>query len=208
MHVLVMAKAPEPGRVKTRLCPPCTPAEAAALAEAALRDTLAAALASRAERCVLALDGAPGPWLPPGVTVVAQRGTTFADRLTAARAAVRGPGILIGMDTPQVTAADLDGALDALARPGCDAVLGPANDGGWWTIGLHDADDRVFDGVPTSTSTTGAAQLRRLHELGWRVDLLPTFRDVDTFADAHVVAGLAPATRFAAVLDGLLVAPS
>ena len=71
-HVLVMAKSPVPGRVKTRLCPPCTPAEAAALAEAALADTLEAVAACGAGRRILALDGAPGPWLPAGFEVVAQ----------------------------------------------------------------------------------------------------------------------------------------
>lgn len=72
---IVMAKAPVPGRVKTRLCPPLSPDEAAAVAEAALSDTCEAVSRCSADRLVVALDGAPGAWLPPGFEVVPQRGT-------------------------------------------------------------------------------------------------------------------------------------
>src|SRR5690606_16843936 len=71
--LLVIAKAPVPGRVKTRLTPPFSPVEAAALAEAALCDTLDVVCATPAARRVLALEGEPGPWLPPGMEVVRQR---------------------------------------------------------------------------------------------------------------------------------------
>src|SRR5437879_13200717 len=82
--IIVVAKEPRPGRVKTRLCPPCSPTEAAALAEAALRDTLAASVRTEpAGRVVLALDGEPGPWLPRGGDVVRQRGNGLAARLAA-----------------------------------------------------------------------------------------------------------------------------
>ena len=114
MHVIVVAKSPVPGRVKTRLVPPYTHVEAAALAEAALADTLAAALACGADEVVVALDGEPGPWLPPGCRVVAQRGAGLDERLAAAWTDAGGPGVQVGMDTPQVTSADLDAALTAL----------------------------------------------------------------------------------------------
>src|SRR4051794_19832337 len=112
--LLVMAKAPVPGRVKTRLCPPCTPEEAAAIAAAALADTLEAVSRCAADRRVVALDGDPGAWLPPGLEVIPQRGATFADRLDAAWSAMTGPTLQIGMDTPQVDAALLDDGLDRL----------------------------------------------------------------------------------------------
>src|SRR5918995_5977921 len=136
-HVLVMAKAPQPGRVKTRLCPPCSPGQAAQVAEAALATTLAAVAASRAARRIVAVAGPPGPWLPPGFDVVAQRGAGLAERLANAWTDVGEEGVQIGMDTAQVTAADLDAALESLAAPGTDAVLGPAQDGGWWLLGLR-----------------------------------------------------------------------
>ncbi len=195
MHVLVMAKSPFPGRVKTRLCPPCTPVEAAALAEAALADTLESVAASGAGRRVLALDGAPGPWLPEGFEVVAQCGGSLASRLAHAWSAVGGPGIQIGMDTPQVTAYDLDDALDSLDT--APAALGHAADGGWWAIGLRRPQPGAFRGVPMSTARTGRAQEARLRALGLDVALLPTLVDLDTAADLPAVVASGAAARTA-----------
>ncbi|HLH27711.1 MAG TPA: DUF2064 domain-containing protein, partial [Acidimicrobiales bacterium] len=162
--VLVMAKEPLPGRVKTRLCPPLSPEEAAAFAEAALADTLEAVAHSGADRRILALAGRPGPWLPSGFEVIGQRGGGLAERLAAAWADAGAPGIQIGiqigMDTPQVGAAELDAAL-TLVDAG-RAVLGPAADGGWWAIGGAFPDPAaLFDGIPMSTPQTGSAQRAR-----------------------------------------------
>ncbi len=200
-----MAKAPVAGRVKTRLCPPCTPAEAAALAEAALADTLDAVAACGAGRRIVALDGAPGPWLPPGFEVVPQVGGPFDRRLAAAWAAAGGPGVQIGMDTPQVTAGLLNDALASLDSGG--AALGLAADGGWWAIALPAADERVFAGIPMSTATTGAAQLARLRRLGHSVAPLPTLVDLDTIADLPAVTASGTAVRTAALGRTLGVLP-
>ncbi len=200
-HVLVMAKAPVPGRVKTRLCPPCSPAEAAALAEVALADTLEAVAACSAGRRVLALDGVPGPWLPPGFEVVAQCQGSLNRRLTHAWATAGGPGVQIGMDTPQVTAADLDHALAMLDASA--AALGHAADGGWWALGLRRPDGRVFRGLPMSTARTGRAQEARLRALGLDVALLPTLVDLDTIDDLAAVIAAGPDTHTAR-LAGLL----
>ncbi|MFG2319534.1 TIGR04282 family arsenosugar biosynthesis glycosyltransferase [Streptomyces tendae] len=190
--LLVIAKEPRPGRVKTRLTPPFTPAEAAALAEAALADTLAAVAATPARRRVLVLDGAPGPWLPPGFDVVPQCAGGLDERLADAFAGCAGPALLIGMDTPQVTP-DL---LDADFRD-CDAYFGPAEDGGFWALGLARPKPALLRGVPMSTPVTGAVQRERLLTAGLRVRDLPPLRDVDTAADARAVADLAPDGRFA-----------
>src|SRR5713101_2273112 len=99
--IVVLAKSPVPGRVKTRLCPPCTHHEAAALATAALEDTLDAVDATRAARRVVALDGPPGPWLREAFEVVAQAPGALGARLAAATTTVGGPVLVIGMDTPQ-----------------------------------------------------------------------------------------------------------
>ncbi|MFK0252784.1 DUF2064 domain-containing protein [Streptomyces sp. NPDC090445] len=192
--LLVIAKEPVPGRVKTRLTPPFTPAEAAALAEAALADTLAAAAATPADRHVLVLDGTPGPWLPAGFEVVPQSGGGLDERLAAAFAACAGPALLIGMDTPHVTPELLAPALDFDT---CDAWFGPAVDGGFWALGLADPDPALLLGVPMSVPETGAVQYERLRAAGLRTRLLPRLRDVDTAADAAAVAALAPAGRFA-----------
>jgi rSAM/selenodomain-associated transferase 1 len=197
--LLVIAKAPVPGRVKTRLCPPCTPEQAARLARAALEDTLAAAAgASRAGRRMLALDGTPGAWLPPGWDVIEQRGEGLAERLADAFAQAGGPALLVGMDTPQLTAALLDEGLAALGNH--DAAFGPATDGGYWAIGLRAPDPAVFAGVPMSRRNTGLVQRARLLALGMRVASLPPLRDVDAIADARAAARAAPASRFASAL--------
>ena len=200
VFVLVMVKEPVPGRVKTRLCPPCSPEEAAAIAEAAITDTLAAACGSGTDEVIVALDGSPGPWLPSGVRVVPQIDGSFDRRLAAAWDATSGPGVQIGMDTPQLTSTDLDGAMHASVTPEVDAVLGPAVDGGWWLIGLPEADVRVFVDVPMSTDETGTRQLERLRSLGHRVRVLERRLDVDHFDDATTVAETAPTTRFAATV--------
>ena len=201
MKVLVLAKSPVPGRVKTRLCPPLSPAQAAAVAEAALADTLAAVRASSAHEVVLALDGEPGPWLPEGFRVIAQRGDTFAQRLAAAWVDCGGPTLQIGMDTPQVTATAIDESLELLADR--DSVLGLTPDGGWWALGLHTAQPRAFDGVPMSRSTTAAHQRRRLRELGLCPGLLPAQVDVDTWEDAVAVQKLVPHTGFGRLVGRL-----
>ncbi len=196
--LVVIAKAPVAGRSKTRLCPPCTSEQAAALAQAALEDTLAAVLATPARRRVLVLDGAPGPWLPAGFEVVAQRGEGLGERLAAAFEDVGEAAFLVGMDTPQLTATHLSAGLEALGT--APSVYAPADDGGYWGIGLRTPDPQVFAGVPMSADDTGARQRERLVELGLGIADLPGLLDVDTIADARAVAALAPQTRFAQVL--------
>ena len=191
--LLVLAKQPVPGRVKTRLVPPCTHEQAAALAEAALTDTLHTVLKVPARRRVLVLDGRPGPWLPPGFDVVPQCTGPLDERLASAFAAVHGPALLIGMDTPQVAP-----SLLSVDWRTADAVFGPAADGGFWALGLRVPDPALLRGVPMSTSRTGAIQRARLLAAGLRVAALPQLRDVDTAADAVAVARLAPRSRFAA----------
>ncbi|MFJ4693055.1 DUF2064 domain-containing protein [Streptomyces sp. NPDC088766] len=193
--LLVIAKEPLPGRVKTRLTPPFAPWEAAALAAAALADTLAAVAAAPAVRRLLVLDGAPGPWLPPGFDVVPQCAGGLDERLAEAFACCEGPALLIGMDTPQVTP-----NLLTVDFAGCDAYFGPAEDGGFWALGLAEPDPALLRGVPMSTPSTGAVQRERLVAAGLRVRDLPRLRDVDDARDARAVAALAPHGRFAARL--------
>ncbi len=191
--LLIIAKQPLPGRVKTRLVPPCTHEQACALAEAALTDTLHTMRMAPARQRILVLDGKAGPWLPAGFDILQQCGGPLDERLAAAFAAVRGPALLIGMDTPQVTP-----ALLTVDWQGTDAVFGPAADGGFWALGLRVPDPALLRGVPMSTRGTGAIQRARLLAAGLRVADLPRLRDVDTAADAVAVARQAPQSRFAA----------
>jgi rSAM/selenodomain-associated transferase 1 len=196
-RLIVIAKAPVPGMSKTRLCPPCTPAQAAAVAEAALADTLLAVKGVAGVRPVLVLDGTPGRWLPRGIDVIPQRGGGLDQRLAGAFDDCGGPALLIGMDTPQVTPALLGSCVDALLAPGIDAVLGPALDGGWWAAGLRRPMASAFLGVPMSTGHTCDVQRRRLAGLGLHVAELPALSDVDLWEDALSVASGAAGGRFA-----------
>ncbi|GAA1636957.1 TIGR04282 family arsenosugar biosynthesis glycosyltransferase [Catellatospora bangladeshensis] len=206
-QLLLIAKAPVPGRVKTRLCPPCTPRQAAAIAAAALADTVDALTGSRARRRVLVLDG-PHP-IPPGWSTVPQRGDGLGERLANAYADTAlpaAPSILVGMDTPQLTSQHLAAAAEALGE--ADAALGPAPDGGWWLLGLREpAHAAVLAEVPMSTPETAAHTLAALHRLGLTVALLDTLRDVDTAADALAVAAQQPHGRFAAAVAAELPHP-
>ncbi len=209
--VLILAKAPVPGQVKTRLCPPATPREAARIAAASLLDTLDA---TRGRCTVVALVGSLTDAerrvevraALARCRVVPQRGATFAARLVAAHADAggNGPVIQLGMDTPQLDPVLLDEAGRALAGRAlgsCDAVLGPARDGGWWALGVHDPRHaRVLAGVPMSTPDTGALTVHALHAAGLRVTLLPELSDVDTMEDAERVAAAVPGSRFAAAV--------
>ncbi|KOU47293.1 glycosyltransferase [Streptomyces sp. MMG1522] len=202
-ELLVIAKEPVAGRVKTRLCPPFSPAEAAELATASLADTLETLLALPARRRVLVLDGRPGDWVPPGFEVVPQSGGGLDERLAAAFGGCTGPALLVGMDTPQIGAAHLAPALAPDAWDGCGAWFGPAEDGGFWALGLAEPDPALLLGVPMSVPETGAVQRRRLVEAGLAVRELPVLVDVDTAADARRVASAAPGGRFAAALGRL-----
>ena len=206
-QILVIAKAPVPGRVKTRLTPSFTPVGAAALAEAALGDTLAAVAATPVARRVLALDGEPGPWLRPGFDVIRQRGAGLDERIAFALAdawsAAPMPVVLIGMDTPQVTPELLAEAAGPLVSGAADATFGPAADGGFWLLGLRKIDPALVLGVPMSAPDTGSRQLARLKRAGLRVRRLPELIDVDTAAEAEHVAAATPGSAFAACLTGL-----
>ncbi|MGZ0153111.1 DUF2064 domain-containing protein [Kribbella sp. WER1] len=198
--VIVIAKEPVPGRVKTRLQTEFTPREAAALARASLVDTLSAVRATGA-RGVISLEGTPGTWLPRGFEVVAQRGHGLGERIAAAfeDADDGSPMLLVGMDTPQVTP-----ELLGFEWGGYDAVLGLTEDGGYWCLGLRTPDRRALAGVPMSTEHTGRDQLRRLRALGMRVGMLPTLRDMDTPKDAAYLAAEFPELRVSRLYARLL----
>ena len=197
VQVLVLAKEPVPGRVKTRLCPPLTHHGAASVAAAAIEDTLAVVRAVPVARRVLVLDGAyaaAGFALQPQAhgPMDARLGAAFDDADPAL------PALLIGMDTPQLSAALLQQAAEALlAHP---AVLGLAPDGGWWALGLQRPDGALLRGVVTSRDDTGVRQRERLEQAGLAPYALPELRDVDDVHDARAAALVAPHGRFARAL--------
>jgi len=201
-QIVVIAKQPLAGRSKTRLCPRLTSQQAANVARAALLDTLSAVLDVPVRRRVVVLEGSPDNLVPPSFDVIAQRGAGLDERLAAAYddtfASRSLPTLLIGMDTPQVTASQLESATSALLQH--DGVLGLAEDGGWWAIGLAAPDPQVFLGVAMSADDTGALQVARLKERGMVPFMLPVLRDIDRVDDlVAVAAGMPGASRTAVV---------
>ncbi len=208
-QVLVVAKAPVAGRVKTRLGREIGMGPAAAVAAASLIDTVGAcARTVGAARCHLALEGElagalRGEEIAEAVdewSVFGQRGDGLAERIVHAHLTVGrrsgGPVVQIGMDTPQVTPALLMAVIAALTSD--DAVLGPAEDGGWWVLGLRQPRmSAALLSVGMSTTTTGYETRRALEQAGLSVVDTALLRDVDTRADAEAVAKLAPDSHFA-----------
>jgi uncharacterized protein len=216
--VLITAKAPVAGLVKTRLTPPLTPDQAAQLAAVSLVDTIAtahAAVGGRGDRVVLSLSGeldaASWPTLAAAATrctVIDQVGETFGERLRDAheRASTLYPGrpvVQVGMDTPQVAADDLTLAATHLQQ-GLDAVLGLAWDGGWWLLGLlTPAAAAVLAQVPMSSPATGHLTYQALVDRGLAVAQIHTLTDIDTYDDAVTVRAQCHGSHYAAAFDAL-----
>ena len=207
--VLVVAKAPEPGRAKTRLAATVGDRVAADIAAAALLDTLDAVAAAPVAARVVAftgdLDAAAGAaeirQRLVSFTVIPQRGDDFADRLANAHAdAADGyPVLQIGMDTPQVTAELLtDCARRLLDAP---AVLGFAYDGGWWVLGVGTPTiAECLRTIPMSQPDTGELTLKALRDSGIDVTSVRRLADIDVVEDvAAVREACGPASRVARV---------
>lgn len=197
--LVVIAKECVPGRVKTRLNPPLSLEQAARVAAASLSDTLRAVASLPATRRILAFEGNLLPDGSEDYEVIPQSSGGLDMRLAAIFDRCSGPTVLIGMDTPQLTAEVLDPLFSDWPSD-VDAWFGPANDGGFWVLGLAEPDGSLIRGVPMSQDDTGAVQLRRLTDAGLRVRMLPELVDVDTIADAREVARQAPDGEFARTL--------
>jgi len=186
-----MAKAPRAGAVKTRLVPPLTHDEAAALSARFLRDMAAniaeVARASNARGVVVYTPiGAESEFdglLPDGFFLLAQRGDNLSDRLIHAAEDLIGTGhesfCLINSDSPTLPRDALASAVDRLARPGDRAVLGATDDGGYYLIGLKRAHHRLFAGIEWSTARVLSQTMERAAEINLEVELLPAWYDVD-----------------------------
>lgn len=195
----MMIKAPRAGASKTRLVPPLTHEEAAQLSVSFLRDTAA----NIAAACVENLEGAQQPrrvdavaaytprgaeaafegLLPPEFALLPQRGDSFGERLFYASADLLGLGYesccLIDSDSPTLPRALLTAAIAELGRPGERIVLGPADDGGYYLIGMRHAHRRLFEDIDWSTPEVSAQTIARAREINLEVALLPAWYDVD-----------------------------
>lgn len=201
-RVVIFAKAPVPGQVKTRLIPALGAVGAAGLARYLLNRTLDKALAAAIGPVELCMSpGADGPeWdridLPLGVLTSEQGEGDLGARMARAARRVLASGervLLIGTDCPALFERHLCAAAKALDDH--DAVLHPALDGGYVLLGLRAFHPWLFDDMPWSTRTVAGLTLARLRTLDWRVRLGETLPDIDEPADlAHLSAelGIAP----------------
>ncbi|MFO0724794.1 MAG: TIGR04282 family arsenosugar biosynthesis glycosyltransferase [Myxococcota bacterium] len=215
--LVLLSKLPRPGAVKTRLCPPLSPQEAAALFEACFLDAIDAVEAVPLEldkRLVLALaasetTAAAAPYLRPGWTVQRQVDGDLGARIEGALQSVeRWPALVIGADAPLLGAARLGAALRALQDHA--VVLGPVEDGGYDLIGLDRPRPELFHGIPWSTAAVLETTVRRAAPL--RPHLLPLSMDLDRPEDlrpclARLEADPTVGARTRRALAALLASP-
>lgn len=188
-RLVVFAKAPVAGQVKTRLIPALGAEGAAALARTMLDHTLAQALASQVGEVELCMSPAPGDaawkgWsLPAGIAPTDQGDGDLGARMARAvqRVTAQQPVLLLGTDCPALDAATIRAAVNALQQH--DAVLVPVADGGYVLIGLKHPSPELFSDMAWSTSTVAAQTLRRLDRLGRSTWIGPTLNDIDEPAD-------------------------
>ena len=208
----LMAKAPIAGEVKTRLVPPLTAREAAELNICFLRDMAANIKSVSGAGLVVytpigsepAFDGV----LPEGFKLLAQRGPSLGDRLCNATDDLLREGhsavCLINSDSPTLPKSILIRAVDLLAMPGDRVVVGAADDGGYYLIGLKHAHRNLFNGIAWSTSDVLARTRQRAAEIELPVELLPPWYDVD---DAETLNRLCEELFFTPCLNGAYPAP-
>jgi rSAM/selenodomain-associated transferase 1 len=190
--LIIFAKEPRPGRVKTRLSPPLSPEEAAHLYHGFLQDILEEM--ARLPEMRLAVAFTPpearvffARLAPPGTDLFPQEGTDLGERMarafTRGFAAGFGPILLRGGDVPDLPAAVVSEAQEVLATGQAQVVLGPAHDGGYYLVGLNAPQPRLFQGPVWSSRTVLTDTLRLARELALKVHLLPGWPDIDTYAD-------------------------
>lgn len=184
--LIVFAKTPEPGAVKTRLTGLLSEAEAARLYDAFLRDSLDAyGRLPAAVRLYLTPASAPLPdgLAPESVSVHVQRGDGLGERMLAAFVETFVAGyervVVIGTDHPTLPLAFVERAFEELATP-LATVLGPSDDGGYYLLGMNEVYPQLFRGMTYSHAEVFADTLRRAHDTPASVSVLPPWYDVDT----------------------------
>jgi uncharacterized protein len=203
----VMAKAPVAGQVKTRMCPPLTPAEAAALARCFLLDRLEQLGEVSDGDALVAFapkerDAEMRDVLPAGVRLIPQEGADLGARLDRMLTDLLAEGyagaIAVDADSPTLPTAYLRRAWGVLRDPAIDVVVGPCEDGGYYLIGLRAPVPALFRDMPWSTAVVTEETLARARRLGLRLALLPSWFDVDRGEDLARLRAAAPPEAFRA----------
>jgi hypothetical protein len=186
--LVVMTKAPQPGQSKTRLVPPLTFEEAAALARALLLDQLDHLTNFRAAALFIAFTPeSAAPWFqtlaPQGFSCFPQAGAGLGERMRQAFEYLfaRGFGnvVLIGSDLPPVPLRFFDSAYAALGAQR-DVVLGPSADGGYYLVGMKRLIPEIFEGMSWSRADVLTRTLEKINRASLTYELVPTCQDVDT----------------------------
>ncbi|MFQ5903698.1 MAG: TIGR04282 family arsenosugar biosynthesis glycosyltransferase [Candidatus Binatia bacterium] len=189
--LVVMAKAPLVGSVKTRLCPSLTQAEAAAFYECLLEDTVSQLWKFRASDFWIAFAPEGEEYFRrrfmKGIDLLAQRGRDLGERLHHVFVDLFHKGyeeiVVVGSDSPAISLSTIAQTYEQLRGEGCDVVLGPSSDGGYYAIGLKRPLAELFHQIPWSTQDTLKSTLERVRELGLKVELLPPAYDIDVEED-------------------------
>ncbi|WP_082487506.1 TIGR04282 family arsenosugar biosynthesis glycosyltransferase [Leifsonia sp. Root112D2] len=198
--LVIIAKQCLPGRVKTRLHPPFSLADAARIAHASLTDTLNAADTLPATRRILFFEGDEPPVEASDYEVWPQPQGSLDERIGSVFDACSGPTVLIGMDTPQIAASNLGCVFEPWPQ-GTDAWFGPAADGGFWALALAEPRGDLVRGVPMSRRDTGSIQRKRLVDAGLQVRDLPELTDIDTVRSLEDVVSHLPVSTVAHIVD-------
>jgi uncharacterized protein len=190
--LIIFAKEPRPGQVKTRLSPPLSPEAAAQLYHRFLQDILDEMARGPEMRLAVAFSPPTAQdffsrLASPGTDLFPQEGADLGERMARAFArsfaAGFGPVLLRGSDVPDLPAAVVSEANSVLATGQAQVVLGPATDGGYHLVGLTEPQPALFRGPAWSSSTVLTDTLRLARQLGLRVHLLPPWPDIDTYDD-------------------------
>jgi uncharacterized protein len=192
--LIIFAKRPVPGRVKTRLSPTLSPEQAAELYRCMLEDILAktATLAGVDKRVFYEPDEDAAAFfsgIAAGMTCTPQKGNGLGERMANAFGELLAEGYgrvaIIGTDLPDLPLACVEDAFLQLESGGVDAVFGPTEDGGYYLLAMGELHGELFRDVPWSTGEVLAKSLERANAAGVGVALLPVWHDVDTIDDLH-----------------------
>jgi rSAM/selenodomain-associated transferase 1 len=192
LSLVIMAKDPLPGQVKTRLSPPLSPAEAAGLYRCFLEDRIAEV--GTLEGVDPALAYTPGNAKPTfralvsdSMQLFAQRGKNLTEELVNIFNDLFSEGYqsvsIIDSDTPDLSSAIMRQSFDLLASEHTDVVFGPCKDGGYYLVGLKKNYPKLFEKIPWSGKNVLAVSLKKAKEMGLQTALLPHQNDIDTYED-------------------------
>jgi rSAM/selenodomain-associated transferase 1 len=195
--LVIVAKAPVVGHVKTRLCPPLSAAKATELFRCFLADTVARACTVPEVQVCLAFTPADSEdlfraLLPFALRYLPQRGLSLGDRLVNIFSDLLREGfrrvVIMDSDSPTLPTAYVQEAFTLLSDPTYDAVFGPCSDGGYYLVGARAVHHGLFENITWSTSAVLAETLAQARLHGLKIALLPAWYDVDNGADLHKLA--------------------